>query len=73
LSAGFTWESFRRPDGTLDLHGALMARTPQFPNPQLVRRAWDFLDEVEADMRLRNAEAAAITLAFALRIVRGEL
>lgn len=68
----FTWEDYRRKDGTLDVLAALMVRAPQYPNPGHVRRAVTFIDEVEELCPLRNAEAASITLAYALQLVRGE-
>lgn len=72
LNAVFTWENFRHPDGTLDLHGALLDRMP--PNTLAVRRhkALRFLDEVVELCPLRNSEAASLALVNALRIVRGE-
>lgn len=68
----FTWESYRRKDGSLDLLAALMARAPKYPGVLRVRKATDFIDEVEALCLIRNPEAAAIVVAHALRIIRGE-
>ena len=72
MHAAFTWENFRRKDGTLDLWAALIDRAPKHHVAANVRRAMDFLDECEEMCPLRNPEAASIALANALRIVRGE-
>jgi hypothetical protein len=71
-NGAFTWENFRRKDGTLDVLAALIDRSPPYPNPARVRRACQFIDELEELMPLRNAEAASIALAHALQLVRGE-
>lgn len=71
-SGAFTWENFRRKDGTLDLLAALMDRAPAYPNPVRVKQATDFIDEVEDFCPIRSRQAAALTLTQALRILRGE-
>lgn len=72
MHGAFTWEGHRRKDGTLCLLSALMAKAPPHPNPANVRRAIDFIDEVEEMVRFRHPEAASIALMNALRLVRGE-
>lgn len=71
MRGAFTWENHRRKDGTLCLLSALMAKSPPHPNPERVRRAVDFIDEIEEMARFRNPEAASIALDYALRIIRG--
>ncbi len=68
----FTWENYRRSDGTLDVIAALEVLEPLNCKAHLRRAARDFLMECEELCACRNPEAAAISLAYALRIVRGE-
>lgn len=68
----FTWENYRRADGTLDVVAALIVREPINASADRRRAARNFLVECEDFCPLRNPEAAAIALAHALRIVRGE-
>lgn len=68
----FTWENYRRADGTLDVVAALLVREPLDAKAHQRRAARDFLMECEDFCPLRSPEAAAIALAYALRVVRGE-
>jgi len=72
MHAAFTWENYRRSDGTLDLIAALLVLEPINAKAHHRRAARDFLMECEEFCALRNPEAAGIALANALRIVRGE-
>jgi hypothetical protein len=72
MHAAFTWENYRRSDGTLDLIAALLVLEPINAKAHHRRAAQDFLMECEELCSLRNSEAASIALANALRIVRGE-
>ena len=72
MHAAFTWENFRRSDGTLGLIAALLVLEPINAKAHHRRAARDFLMECEELCPLRNPEAASIALAHALRIVRGE-
>lgn len=72
MQPAFTWENYRRADGTLDIVAALLVLEPVNAKAHHRRAARDFLDEVEEFCLLRNPEAASVALANALRIVRGE-
>lgn len=72
LAAAFTWESYRRADGSLDLVAALMVREPINSPAHLRRKARDYLCDIEDMCPIRNVEGASIALAYALLIVNGE-
>ena len=73
MLGAFTWENYRRADGTLDLVAALLVREPINSAAHLRRKAIDFLLETdELCSGIRNPEAASVALAYALVIVRGE-
>lgn len=72
MQPAFTWENYRRSDGTLDMCGALRDRMPINSKYIARSKAFDFLLEVETFCEIRNPEAAAIALAAAMRLVRGE-
>ena len=72
LAPAFTWESYRRSDGSLDLVAALLVREPVNAPAHLRRKARDFLLDVEDMSPIRNVEGASVALAYALTIVNGE-
>lgn len=62
----FNWEHHRRPDRSIDLVAAFRAQTIN-PSPS-VRRAIDFLTEVEDMSLIASRQAAAIAVAAAREI-----
>lgn len=68
----FTWENYRRTDGTLDVIAALVIREPLNAPAHLRRKARDFLMELEELSPMRSYESASLALAYAMLIVRGE-
>lgn len=66
----FTWEDHRRRDGTLDVLSALSTQAPPYCPPARVRRAAEFIDEVEELLDLTKPHAAQVVLDAALNIVR---
>jgi hypothetical protein len=68
----FTWENYRRSDGTLDVIAALVIREPLDAPAHLRRKARDYLMELEELSSMRNYESASLALAHAMLIVRNE-
>lgn len=62
----FNWEHHRRPDRSIDLVSAFRAQTIN-PSPS-VRRAIDFLTEIEDMSLLTSRQAAAVAIAQAREI-----
>ena len=71
MTHAFTWESHRRADGTLDVLSALTVRAPCHPVAAHVRRATEFIDDVDELCELRTTKAAEVVLMHALQIIQG--
>ena len=71
-AGAFTWESYRRSDGSLDLVAAFLVRCPMNPAAHLRRKALDYLMDLEDMSLIRNPEVASAAVAYALVIVNND-